>query len=402
MKHGRWLQLAAAITLLGVAALPAEPPQYQGRSYGSRAHIEEMALLDPSAEVVVRCGESYGENSVLSVDGGSLYSIDVVSSLVEGTDDGEVRSTRSTAATEGVSLLEGMITAATVEAESVTSLSKGSFEVDGSGGHFVSLVVAGWPISGRVAPNTSIPLPGVGHVVLNEQTAHIGQLGASLRVNMIHVFVTESTHLADAGTEIIVSSALSHLLASVGNLKGYGYGTAADLPNGTSQDPTALQGMPCHGTDGEVLTSTLESFDGWPAVTTGTMVSTAQGTTGPGFAVGETTSTVEDVDVLDGLVQADAVVAVARLEADLTSLDLEPQGSFVNLRIAGVAFGDDVPPNTIVPLPGFGYVLLKKQLVVNDRVTTRMIDVRVTEPNTLGLPIGTRIQVGNASVAVVD
>jgi hypothetical protein len=68
--------------------------------------------------------------------------------------------------------------------------------------NFASLTVLGIPASASPPPNTTVPLPGVGTLTLNEQTSTVGPGGLrSITVNAIHL------HLAGAlaNGDIIVS-----------------------------------------------------------------------------------------------------------------------------------------------------------------------------------------------------
>jgi hypothetical protein len=60
----------------------------------------------------------------------------------------------------------------------------------------VNLVIGGKAISGTPAPNQKIPLPGIGYVVLNQQTSHVG----SNSVIGIHLVVTTTSQRAKSGT----------------------------------------------------------------------------------------------------------------------------------------------------------------------------------------------------------
>jgi hypothetical protein len=60
-----------------------------------------------------------------------------------------------------------------------------------------------------VAPNTQLALPGVGYVVLNEQTVSgDGVTTTGITVNMIHVVLQDALTGAKTG-EIVVGSATS-------------------------------------------------------------------------------------------------------------------------------------------------------------------------------------------------
>ena len=78
-----------------------------------------------------------------------------------------------------------------MSARAVTSVSTtsrdnstGALSVSAAGTQFLGLSVAGVPIGGTPAPNTKITLPGVGYVLLNQQTPSIGAVAANLTVTL--------------------------------------------------------------------------------------------------------------------------------------------------------------------------------------------------------------------------
>jgi hypothetical protein len=80
---------------------------------------------------------------------------------------------------------------------------------DAVGSQLVGLVVAGQSFDGMPAPNTRVALPGVGYVVLNEQTiTGNGTTASGITVNMIHVVLQSALTGVQTG-EIIVGSASS-------------------------------------------------------------------------------------------------------------------------------------------------------------------------------------------------
>src|SRR5207244_11087710 len=105
------------------------------------------------------------------------------------------------------------VSASAVTAARTTSSSNSTaaLSVSAAGTQYASLSVAGVPVGGTPAPNTKITLPGVGYVLLNQQTSSIGAVSANMTVIGIHVVVTITTPLADAGTQIYVGSAPSSL-----------------------------------------------------------------------------------------------------------------------------------------------------------------------------------------------
>ena len=103
------------------------------------------------------------------------------------------------------------------------------------------------------------------------------------------------------------------------------------------------------------------------------------------------TATAEagDVNILNGLITAKSVLALATSYANGTRAWSEADGSTIlSVVIAGVAYPDGAPaPNTRVELPGVGYAVLNEQIARGDGLhsaglTVNMIHVYLLDPLT--------------------
>jgi hypothetical protein len=211
-------------------------------------------------------------------------------------------------------LLGGAIKATEIKAVSQTSLNGGTFSVDATGSSFSSLTVAGVPIAADVAPNTTIPLLGLGKVVLFEQIPN--KSSTALTVNMIHVYVTESNLLGlSVGTQIIIASASSGLsrVNAPGVLSGESFGTkvTVSVVGPISSGPSAVQYLACLGTNGEVESNSVASVSVPTVLGTGAVVDSAQGTVGKTETSGDTSSTISSINLLGGLISAETLTAEA-------------------------------------------------------------------------------------------
>lgn len=116
---------------------------------------------------------------------------------------------------EGTDLLGGLITASLLESRAHSLAGAGTPSSDADGTRFADLLVGGVPVAHLPEPNTEvIDLPGVGFVILNEQSTSTGDGSTQITVTAIHVVVTVPGNplgLA-AGTEIWISQA--HTAAS--------------------------------------------------------------------------------------------------------------------------------------------------------------------------------------------
>jgi hypothetical protein len=114
-----------------------------------------------------------------------------------------------------------------------------------------------------------------------------------------------------------------------------------------------------------------------------------------------------DVNILNGLIAAKAVLALATSYANGTKASSESNGStLLNLVIAGVPYADGAPaPNTRVELPGVGYVVLNEQIPSGDGthssgLTVNMIHVYLVNALT-GAPAGEIVVAAATSTATL-
>jgi len=126
-----------------------------------------------------------------------------------------------------------------------------------------------------------------------------------------------------------------------------------------------------------------------------------------GLVTATTSAEAADVTILNGLITAKQVLALATSYANGTRAASESNGStLLNLVIAGVPYGDGAPaPNTRVALPGVGYVVLNEQFSNGDGVhsaglTVNMIHVYLLDSLT-GASVGEIIVAAATSTATL-
>jgi hypothetical protein len=376
---------------------------YTGDAYGTYANLNRMVIAGKTAVTGLgACGAVqapvHNENTVLTVSEPPLLATGVINTTADAIDSGGVQTAKTTAEVHDANLLAGLITATEVRAVSRTSYNGSTFSVSAAGSGFANLVVAGVPIVVTPPPNTRIDLAGFGHVILNEQKSKVTANSATLTVNMIHVFITMNNPLGIApGTEIVVAHATSGLRKGVhGTLDGFAYGTKAKVGNVVTSGPSALVVMPCLGTKGNVKTNSVAQVIVPPLFEVGEVVTTAQGTVNETSAQGETTSTVESVDLVSGLVTADLVKADAHASKSGGTFAFSDEGSgFGNLEINGKPLAD-VGANTKIKIADLGTLWLHRVIRTPNSIEVRMIELIVSEANVFDIPIGTVIQVAVA------
>jgi hypothetical protein len=395
---------SAAAAVRNVAPA-ANEISFAGYAFGSEVSVASTIESGRSALSTLGCTSEVGvthTNSVVSVGApGILTTGTVATSTASEAVTGGVAST-SSATTEGASVLGGLVSATTIESVSTTSRDSATktYSTSAAGTEFAGLSVLGVPITGTPAPNTPITLPGVGYVVLNQQTSRVFSGSAHLMVIGIHVYVTLSTPLAPVGTQIIVSEADSSLGGPVrGLLGGLAYGASANVANTIIAGKEFPAPLGCLGTHGRTRTNTGVGVTIPGVLTTGTVVDTAEGIDNPKAVSGETSSTVQGVN-LAGIVSATAV------HSDVTANGNPPtlsnNSTFLGLSVSGFPGITDTPAtNTKLRLAGIGTLWLNKQTETANRITVIAIQLVIKVPsNPLGLAPGTTVNVAYASIGV--
>ena len=193
-----------------------------------------------------------------------------------------------------------------------------------------------------------------------------------------------------------------------GSFHGNAYGTAANAKAGqvaTELGRNAFLPCPCRGTNGKVLTNTIENLaagDSGKVLEADELRATVFTERTATAARVQDTATVSGLNMFGGLITATTVKAVTTVSANASTIAGSPDGStFVGLRIAGRAVAADVKPNTKVALPGVGTAILKRVTRGGDgtsdgSVLVEMLTVNVTQANGFGLPVGVKIVVAHA------
>ncbi|MBA3883390.1 MAG: hypothetical protein H0X73_11925 [Chthoniobacterales bacterium] len=380
-------------------------------AYGTQVNLGNVVKSGPTAKAGIGSGcgttqtPAHSENTVLTVDLPLLVNTGVINTDADGSTllNGTLSAT-ATADTHDAIILGGLIRADEVKAVSTITRDAGGFHTSAAGSELVNLVVAGNLIAANAAPNTKINLAGFGYVVINEQIAKATPTKVSLTVNMIHVFITQTNALnISVGTQIIVSHAFSSLAGPgiSGTLDGTAYGTKARVGTIAVSGPTAQVSVGCLGTNGVVKQNEIAQVQVPNLFSVGAVVDTAQGSINSTSATAETTSTVNATNVLSGLVQASLIKADAHSSKTSGNFAFSDAGSsFVGLSVRGFAqINDNVAPNTKLTINGLGTLWLHRVIQRPNSIEVRMIELIITQENTLGLKIGTTIQIARAEAS---
>lgn len=210
------------------------------------------------------------------------------------------------------------------------------------------------------------------------------------------------TVLAGLLAGALASASAAFAAAPNGTYAGDAYGTDANAaagPVAANLGKTAYINVPCQGTDGQVLKRQVDLLQAGPngsLFKADTIVDSVYTTESDTTALVRDTSDVERVNLLNGLIRADQVLAVAKTTANASSITSTDTGSkFVGLVVNGNPISATVAPNTEIVISGIGRLVLRQVTRSAGRIVVNMIVLKVEQANSF-LPIGSVIIVAHA------
>lgn len=422
----RLLALVLFASVFAAAAPPAARAAtvvrgaFIGSAYATFANAKAgqvATTLGRSAYVVAGCQGTGGNtltNTVDSINAGQAFRARGTRTTVRTVRGENEAIVRSTSRVAGLRSLDGLITADAVLSVAKTTATHRRISNSTIGSKFIDLQVDGTPVEANVARNTRMTLPGIGYVVLNRVVQREAPGRKTLQVEGLRVVITESNDYGlPVGSRITVAQARSGFDREQPKavINGAAYATAGKFgtPELTNQaGRSAAVYLGCRELDRPVQTNSINRTGVDDVGSTGTGTTSAEGRrTKTGGIVAITTARTEGLDLLGGLLTADAVRARAqtRREAAYSSATADGSG-FVNLQVLGMPMPDGtVAPNTRVELPGIGHVILFQTRTnrSSERVSlaVKMVRLVVEEGNEGGLPPGEFV-VSSAASSVRD
>lgn len=156
--------------------------------------------------------------------------------------------------------------------------------------------------------------------------------------------------------------------------------------------------------DGGYATAESSSLSVPNVLSTETLSAITGGGIGDLDTSAQSLTTVENVNLLNGLIRADLLVPMASSTGDGAAATSDATGSeVVNLVVNGVSLGNVRAPNVRIPIPG-GTLIVNEHVVSGDGVSTSSITVNslhvILQDALTGATTG-EIKVGSASSGVV-
>jgi hypothetical protein len=342
-------------------------------------------------------GSARQENRLLNitdpVTGGGIVRADVVVASSQSTiTEAPAQAVHtSTAEVANVNVLNGLITADAVRAHATATASGSASSFSSIGSTFKNLKVAG-QVMNDVTPNTRIDLPGTfgagSYVILYERvgstsTPQPGQTqggiySANLTVNMIHVFVTDLQPLVAGNqpAEVIISNGVAEAnfvqtelcrIPPEQTVSGHAFIT------GAATDPALLPttvGFVDIPPNGGLDRQNLESVDVAGGVRAGVSQSESSGLLTTDATTASSFSQASQVCLLPSsagcTVSATVVKSQSNSTANRSRAASDAGGTqLVGLVVMGTPVSTTPPPNTVIDLPGIGFLVLNEQFCDN-------------------------------------
>lgn len=373
--------LAALVTVVDVgglettahAAAAATDPVYHAVSGGSRVNVAGVVQSDLTAasSLRVETAPRKVENATAKVDVlKGVAHIEGVQSRNQTTNVFGGIKVSSWARIAGVSLLNGLITATAIETEATATIRNG--EVSRTGGtKFIGVKVGDTKIPFNVPKNTSIVIPGVLSVVVNEVR---GQLGGDALIKSqatgLRITLLKPQAGLSAGASIELTPTMARILLPVPidgkPAFGYAYSTRVGVHVGDALDvtsaPTGVVICPAGGTNGADLTNSTARVIVPGVVKANALTNTANATVTDDLTDATMTAHIGAVDLLGGLITLNAVNSTAHVRkvgSDQPTKD--GNATILGLKIAGKAIPIGVEPNTVIEVPGLVKVIINEQ-----------------------------------------
>ncbi|HTT98302.1 MAG TPA: choice-of-anchor P family protein [Rhizomicrobium sp.] len=218
-KNGLGLAVGTKIVIgHALAGFSRKQPDsmFDGAAYAAMSNDKIGGVLQNkigrSAFLSLGCRGTSGKtktNSIAKMAITGVMSMGDGATTAFGGTEGGIPTSRMTSTVSGLNLLGGVITVGAVQAVAQSSIQGGVATGSADGSGFTSLTVAGVPVPLNVPANTTLTLPLLGTVTINEQTINND---GSVVVNGLHIKITTANLLGlPVGSELIVAHATSSI-----------------------------------------------------------------------------------------------------------------------------------------------------------------------------------------------
>ncbi|MFL6155282.1 MAG: choice-of-anchor P family protein [Marmoricola sp.] len=408
------LVVAAAMTsaaALAAGALPASAAAsdwtYAGASGGTQVNALGTTISSGLTASSNLAGNTYPAShgtAALATSVPNLVKVGVVTSGQTAQEIPGGVQIDSTAETAGVNLLNGAIKADALKTTATASVVDGVPNGSAST-QLVHLTLGGTTIPIDVAPNTKIVIPGIASVVINESKVEYYASDAAVRARgaALHVTLLKPQGGAPAGAEIYVDPVMALLVPSLPSdaeqVGGTAYGLFAGV--GVSPNvkvviqPTGQLNVPSYGTNNTTVTNNVAGVNAQNVAKVGAVTTSMRAVTVPGFAEVTTGTELAKLNLLNGLITADALQVTSHTLHAGPIQESDAKLNFVRLTIAGKPIAINLAKNSTINILGIAKIYLNQQVLTSHSSYIAGLRV-VLSTAKYGLPIGAVVEVGVA------
>lgn len=347
---------------------------------------------------------SRSSSTTADVKVSSLVSVGAVRTSTKATKSGK-RGVKvvSKARTAGVNLLNGLITATAVETTNTTYGLPTKLKAHSST-RFVDLKIGSMTLPVDIPENFRVTIPGVATVEANVTNVATKHGVANSQGYALGVHLLKDIGPASMGSSIVLNPTFTTLAVPVPSknptIGGTAYGTKAlvKLTDSITGEvgPTGQVATPPNSTAGKTEINRTATVDVPGILYVGAINSSTWSKSSKGRADIKNTNQVAGLNLLNGLITADAIKVEA--SAKIRGKKYRPSEKFtlVNLVVAGQRIPLDVGPNTKIDVAGLGRVTINQRIRTNSSNLIRAIHIKVLEPRN-DLKVGAEIEIGVAS-----
>jgi hypothetical protein len=411
----------ATVTAPGIPA-SAAPGDWGYVTYAGGTQITAVGTTvtsDLTAESSVAGNRpNAATNKVASVRVGGLAQVGAVNTDATAVQFGDGFKTTAHARTANISLLNGAIRVNAIETTTKADSNGVGEPTASSFTEFIGLTIAGKKYPINVGTNTSVTIPGLASIVLNESRTAIQDGSVVSQGAGLHVTLLRASNGVAAGAEILLNPTYTLVVPMKdveggfalggGGIGAYAYARVGDE---IEAETGKLGGkfVPPLGTDGKPISNTTGKVNLPGLLSVKAIDSTVAGTSIPALSETTVSSKLADLKLFPtalggGLITATAIGSTSHVRLDDEERVTEGELQFINLRIAGKAIPINVPPNTTLNIAGLGKVVINEHKELRAPGVAhayQVIALHITlDTARAGLPVGAEIIVG-ASQAYV-
>lgn len=398
--------VVAAVVAAGSPAAAAAVTTHSamgGQAFGSTVRLGSLARSGKTAYVplcTTKQGTSRKDHTAgLSLPG--VGKIGAVTTSMTTAPRGAAPRTTAMTHTAATNLFAGAIHANAIGTKAQAARSGSTTKLTG-GSTFVGLRIAGHAVPNPV-PNRTFTLPGIGSVVVNQQTRSRKFGDAKITITALHVTIgAHNTSGLPAGQLIIGRSIAALHRPTHRQVTGVAYGSEVRVGKVVKSGRTAPVYLPCGGSNGATLTRNATAGVLLPSVLrTGEVASHARSFDTARRTGATLRSHIARISLFGGALRLRAINARATAvrRSDGTLVRSSQDTSVGNLLVNGTNHPLSNKPNTKYRLPGFGTLWLHR--VIRTKNGLRVYAAQLVLGRTInGLQKGAVITLGAAQAGV--